>query len=155
MPVCGGEDRNGYLKYMIQVTDRISIQKKEIKEFFVRSSGPGGQNVNKVSTRVQVRFDAKNSPSLPEDVRRRLFRIAGSRMTAAGVLIINSDRFRARERNRTDAVSKLVSLIRKAAAKPGIRRKTMPSEGAVLRRKEMKRKRGLTKRLRRPVRESD
>lgn len=140
---------------MIQVTDRISIGKKEIKELFVRSSGPGGQNVNKLSTRVQLRFDVINSPSLPEEVRGRLSRIAGNRLTADGILIINSDRFRTREKNRADALSRLVGLIRKAAVRPNIRKKTSPSASVALRRMEEKRRRGHKKRLRAPVIESD
>lgn len=140
---------------MIRVTEGICIRKKEVSEAFVRSSGPGGQNVNKVSTRVQIRFDVRYSESLPEDVRGRLLRIAGNRMTAAGILIINSDRFRTREKNRADAVSRLVALIRKAAVRPKIRKKTAPSLGAALRRIETKRRRGLTKRRRGQVRESD
>src|SRR5580658_1237659 len=100
---------------MIHVTAQISIDEREIEESFVRSSGPGGQNVNKLSTAVQLRFDVRNSPSLPPDVRVRLERLAGRRLTREGVLIITAQRFRTQERNRQDAVDRLVELVSAAA----------------------------------------
>src|SRR5215210_7858847 len=99
---------------MIRVTDTISIDESEIEESFVRSSGPGGQNVNKLSTAVQLRFDVRQSPSLPNDVALRLMRLAGNRLTKDGVLIIIGQRHRTQERNRADARERLVELIRKA-----------------------------------------
>jgi len=136
---------------MIQITDTIAIEESELKEEFVRASGPGGQNVNKVATAVQLRFDVANSSSLPEDVRARLVRLAGSRMTEEGVLIINARRFRSQDRNRQDAIERLVALIRKAAEKPKVRRKTRPSKAAKARRLEGKRRRSEKKRLRRSL----
>ena len=112
---------------MIQVTPAIAIDEGEIQEEFIRASGPGGQNVNKVATAVQLRFDVAHSPSLPDDVRQRLVRLAGRRMTEEGVLIIEARRFRTQARNRQDAVDRLVALIRKAAEKPISRRKTSPT----------------------------
>src|SRR4029079_5280088 len=102
------------LPRMIQVTPAIALDESELQESFVRSSGPGGQNVNKVETAVQLRFDVRNSPSLPEAVRLRLERLAGRRLTRDGVLILNAQRFRTQERNRQDALERLVALIREA-----------------------------------------
>ena len=134
---------------MIEVTHDIAIDEGELEEKFIRSSGPGGQNVNRVRTAVQLRFDAHRSPNLPEDVRARLGRIAGRRMTESGVLIIEGRRFRTREQNRVDVRGRLIGLIRKAAKKPKVRRRTRPSQRAKLRRLESKRRRGAVKRLRR------
>ena len=103
---------------MIRITDRISIDEQELEERFVRASGPGGQNVNKLSTAVQLRFDARHSPSLPGDVRTRLERLAGKRLTRDGVIVIIAQRHRTQERNRQDALDRLVELIQAAAVRP-------------------------------------
>lgn len=132
----------------IPITDRISIDDSEIKEEFVRSSGPGGQNVNKVATSVQLRFDAGHSPSLPADVRARLASIAGKRMTDEGVLIVSASRFRTQERNRLDAMARLADLIRQASRRPKPRRQTKPTLSSKLKRLESKARRSKTKRLR-------
>ena len=136
---------------MLNITPSIVIDENEIQLDFIRASGPGGQYVNKAATAVQLRFDVHNSPSLPADVRQRLMRLAGSRMTEEGTLIITAQRFRSQERNRQDAVDRLAALIRKAAEKPKLRRKTKPSLAAKQRRLDAKRRRGKTKRLRRPI----
>jgi len=136
---------------MIRITPDIFVRETELKLNFIRSSGPGGQNVNKVATAVQLRFDAVRSPSLPEDVRRRLVRIAGKRVSKEGVLIIDARRFRTQERNRQDAVDRLVQWIRRAAEKPKKRIKTRPTLGSRERRLEGKRQRSETKRLRKPL----
>jgi ribosome-associated protein len=112
---------------MISVTTDIVIDEAEISMDFVRSSGPGGQNVNKVSTAVQLRFDVRNTPSLPAEIRERLIRQAGRRVTTEGVLIIQAARFRTQERNRQDAVDRLIELVRRAAEKPKHRVKTRPT----------------------------
>jgi ribosome-associated protein len=134
---------------MIRITDRISIDDDEIEESFVRSSGPGGQNVNKLASAVQLRFDVRRSPSLPDDVRTRLERLAGKRLTRDGVLVINSQRHRTQERNRDDARDRLVDLIRRAAVAPVPRRATKPTTGARERRLQSKKHRATIKGLRR------
>jgi ribosome-associated protein len=133
---------------MIRVTDRISIDESEISETFVRSSGPGGQNVNKLSTAVQLRFDVRNSPSLPDDVRMRLARLAGRRLTNEGVLVLIAQNHRTQERNRADALERLLELIREAAVRPIPRRPTKPTKGSRERRIETKKRRSGVKRLR-------
>jgi ribosome-associated protein len=136
---------------MISVTPSISIDESEIHLRFVRASGPGGQNVNKVSTAVQLKFDVGNSPSLPGDVRTRLIRLAGRRITQDGILIIEARQFRTQERNREDAIERLVELIRRATEKPKLRKKTKPSRAAKERRIESKKQRGKVKKMRSAV----
>ncbi|MFZ1729749.1 MAG: alternative ribosome rescue aminoacyl-tRNA hydrolase ArfB [Bacteroidota bacterium] len=134
---------------MLIITRSIHIAEKELEEQFVRSSGPGGQNVNKVATAVQLRFDAGHSPSLPEEVRERLLKLAGGRITEDGFLLIEARRFRTRERNRVDARERLVKLIQRAAIPPKPRKPTRPTRAANQRRLETKKRRSDTKRARR------
>jgi ribosome-associated protein len=134
---------------MIPVTGRIAIDEREIEESFVRASGPGGQNVNKLSTAVQLRFDVRHSPSLPSDVRERLERIAGSRLTNDGVLVIIAQRHRIQVRNRDDALNRLIEMIRQAAVVPVKRRPTRPTKASRERRIEGKKRRSGIKNLRR------
>ena len=134
---------------MIRVTKHIDLDENEIEYHFVRASGPGGQHVNKAATAVQLRFDAANSPSLPDDVRQRLIRLAGRQVTEEGVLIIDARRYRSQERNRRDATDRLLQLIRSAASRPKVRRRTKPTRAARERRLQEKRRRSETKRTRR------
>jgi ribosome-associated protein len=133
---------------MIRVTPAISIDERELEERFVRASGPGGQNVNKLSSAVQLRFDVRRSPSLPHDVRARLERLAGRRLTNEGVLVIIAQRHRTQERNRQDALDRLIELIQRAAVAPIPRRPTKPTRGSRERRLEYKKQRGKVKALR-------
>ncbi len=134
---------------MIEVTSRIAIDEGEIEEHFIRASGPGGQNVNAVATAVQLRFDVAGSPSLPEGVRARLATLAGRRLNRDGVLVIEARRYRTQERNRRDALDRLIALIRRAAEPERPRRKTRPSKAAKQARLEAKKQRGDPKRRRR------
>jgi ribosome-associated protein len=134
---------------MIRITDSISIDESELSESFVRSSGPGGQNVNKVSSAVQLRFDARRSPSLPNDVAIRLMRLAGSRATKDGVIVIIAQRHRSQDQNRQDARDRLAELIREAAVRPVPRRATKPTKASKQRRIEGKKRRSQIKSLRR------
>jgi ribosome-associated protein len=140
---------------MIAITPTIAIRENEIKLDFIRSSGPGGQNVNKVATAVQLRFDVRNSPSLSHDVRARLVRLAGRKITEHGILIIQARRFRKQERNRQDATDRLINLIRKASEKPKARIKTKPTRAAKKRMLAAKQHRSKIKRMRRLVSTSE
>ena len=133
---------------MIRITDQISIDESEIEESFVCSSGPGGQNVNKLSTAVQLRFDVRASPSLPNDVALRLMRLAGRRMTKDGVLVLIAQSHRTQERNRAEAQDRLVALIQEAAIRPTPRRATKPTKASKLRRIEGKKRRSGIKDMR-------
>jgi ribosome-associated protein len=133
---------------MIRVTNYIAIDDSEITESFIRASGPGGQNVNKLATAVQLRFDVRHSPSLPDEVRARLEQIAGRRLTRDGVLVITAQRYRTQERNRDDALTRLIELIRAATVRPTPRRPTRPTLASRVRRLEGKRRRGGIKALR-------
>ncbi len=133
---------------MIRVTDRIHLDESELEESFIRASGPGGQNVNKVSSAVQLRFDARGSRSLPNDVAIRLQRLAGSRLTNEGVIVITANRHRSQEMNRDDARARLIEMIVEAANPPPPRRATKPTKASKKRRLDSKVKRGFIKKMR-------
>ena len=139
--------RNGAMP-KIQVTSGIAIDENELQESFIQSAGPGGQNVNKVATAVQLRFDVAHSASLPENVRQRLMTLAGRRLTKDGVLVLVGRQFRAQERNRADARERLLGLIRAAAAIPRVRRPTRLKRSVKERRLDAKNKHGTVKQLR-------
>ena len=133
---------------MIKINDTLSIAPDELEENFIRAGGPGGQNVNKVSTAVQLRFDVRGSKSLPERVRRRVESLAGSKLTKDGVVVITANRHRTQEANRRDALDRLVALIAEAAQRPKFRVATRPGRAAKTRRTDTKVKRGTIKKLR-------
>ena len=133
---------------MIRITDAIALDEREIEESFIRSSGPGGQNVNKLATAVQLRFDVRRSPSLPNDVAVRLIRLAGRRMTKDGVIVITAQTHRTQERNRQDALDRLVEMIRQATVAPIPRRPTKPTKASKQRRLDSKKRRASIKGMR-------
>ena len=133
---------------MLRITDHIAIDERELEEQFVRSSGPGGQNVNKLATAVQLRFDVRHSPSLPHDVRHRLERLAGRRLTQDGVLVLVAQGERSQKRNREEALERLVELVRAAAHPPAPRKKTRPPKASKRRRLDDKKRHGALKTLR-------
>ncbi len=140
---------------MITITRTLSIDEKEIQIHFVRASGPGGQNVNKVATAVQLRFDVGDSTSLPDNVRTRLTRLVGKRITQEGILIIDARQYRTQERNREDALARLVNLLRRATEKQKPRKKTRPTKASKEQRIERKKLRGSVKKMRSLARDLD
>jgi ribosome-associated protein len=132
----------------IRITGSIFLDPSEIHESFVRAGGPGGQHVNTTSTAVQLRFDVRRSPNLPDDVRRRLERLAGSRLTRDGVLVLQAQGHRSQKRNREEALERLVELVRAATVRPAVRKKTRPSRASKQRRLDHKKKHGALKALR-------
>ena len=136
---------------MIRITHDIQIDEGEIREEFVRASGPGGQNVNRVATAVQLRFHVANSPSLPDDVRERLVKLAGRRVTDEGVLVIDARRYRTQKRNREDALAKLARIVREALVRPKRRRATRRTPASIEKRLDEKKRRGQIKKDRRRI----
>jgi ribosome-associated protein len=136
---------------MLRITANLAIDEKEITYEFVRASGPGGQNVNKVATAVQLRFNVLNSPSLSDESKDRLSKLAGYRMTQDGVLVIEAKRYRTQDQNRADSIQRLVALIEKAAQRPKIRHATRPGRSARMERVDSKKKRAAVKKQRRSI----
>ncbi len=134
---------------MLEITPKLFLDERELTFEFIRASGPGGQNVNKVATAVQLRFDAVRSASLPETVKSRLMKLAGRRMTGDGVLVIEAKKYRSQEQNRFDAIQRFRELVRKASEKPKPRRKTRPTKAAKEERLKSKKQRGEVKKMRR------
>jgi ribosome-associated protein len=134
---------------VIRIDSRTSIDEADLRESFIRASGPGGQNVNKVATAVELRYDARGATTLPEDVRERLMKLAGSRLTQEGVIVLLAQRFRTQERNRADALERLVTMVRQAAVRPIKRIATRPTLGSKTRRLDAKKIASTTKSLRR------
>jgi ribosome-associated protein len=134
---------------MIEISHHIHLEDEELHLDYIRSAGPGGQNVNKVATACQLRFDVRQSPSIPEPIKVRLIKLAGSRMTDDGVLVLEAKRYRTQEQNRADAILRLTTLIQKATIEPKTRRPTRPSLSAKAERVDSKKKRGETKLARR------
>lgn len=132
----------------MQITPAFSIPDSELTFSFIRASGPGGQNVNKVASAAQLRFDVRNSPSLPSEIKQRLMKLAGTRVNQVGVLVIEAKRYRSQEKNRADAEDRLKALLQKAALQPRVRHATMPGLAARMKRVESKKKRGAVKKLR-------
>jgi len=143
----GSKPSQGYTCVMIEITPSVHIDERELQIDFVRASGPGGQNVNKVATAAQLRFDVNDS-SLSDEVKQRLIRLAGNRITSDGTLLIEARRFRTQEQNREDALQRFVDLLRKALVKPKTRKKTKPTEAAKEARLKEKKRKGEIKRMR-------
>jgi len=140
--------RFGYTGIMVEISPEIQIGENELEFNFIRADGPGGQNVNKVATAVQMRFDVYNSPSLPDDIKARLIKLAGKRMTRDGILIIDAKRFRTQEKNRADALARFYALVQKATKKPKQRKKTKPTKASQKARLKEKKRRSEIKRYR-------